>query len=129
MSDSRPVARTDGVLTETLDGELLVYDLDGDTASVDFDMGDIRFQRGSGSQAVPALVPEGIRDRYIFALHELLHGNASDLAAELLKQSAGGFDLRGARDELGFRSQVSTRRIGEHQNLLMVGWNLVFNRH
>jgi hypothetical protein len=33
VSDSRPVARTDGVLTETLDGELLVYDLDGDTAS------------------------------------------------------------------------------------------------
>jgi coenzyme PQQ synthesis protein D (PqqD) len=30
---SRPLARTDGVLTETLDGELLVYDLDGDVAS------------------------------------------------------------------------------------------------
>ncbi|HEX4069804.1 MAG TPA: hypothetical protein VHX68_01490 [Planctomycetaceae bacterium] len=95
-----------------------VLGLDGDTASVDFDMGDVRFQRGSGSQAVPTLVPEGIRDRYIFALHELLQGNASDLAAELLKQSAGGFDLRGARDELGFRAQVSSRRIGEYQNLL-----------
>ena len=92
--------------------------LDGDTASIDFDMGDIRFQRGSGSQAVPALVPEGIRDRYIFALHELLQGNAADLAAELLKQSAGGFDLRGARDELGFRAQASSRRIGEYQNLI-----------
>ena len=33
MSDSRPLARTDGVLTETVDGELLVYDLDGDIAS------------------------------------------------------------------------------------------------
>ncbi len=90
--------------------------LDGDTASVDFDMGDIRFRRASGSQAVPALVPEGIRDRYIFALHELLQGNASDLAAELLKQSAGGFDLRGARDELGFRSSgilAADRRISE----------------
>jgi hypothetical protein len=33
VSDTRPLARTDGVLTETLDGELLVYDLDGDIAS------------------------------------------------------------------------------------------------
>ncbi len=33
MSDSRPIARTNGVLTETVDGELLVYDLDGDMAS------------------------------------------------------------------------------------------------
>lgn len=33
MSDVRPIARTDGVLTETVDGELLVYDLDGDMAS------------------------------------------------------------------------------------------------
>ena len=33
MSYSRPLARTDRLLTETLDGELLVYDLDGDLAS------------------------------------------------------------------------------------------------
>jgi hypothetical protein len=33
VSDSRPLARTEGVLTETLDGELLVYDVDGDIAS------------------------------------------------------------------------------------------------
>jgi coenzyme PQQ synthesis protein D (PqqD) len=32
MSEPRPVSRTDGLLTETLDGELLVYDLAGDTA-------------------------------------------------------------------------------------------------
>ena len=32
MSESRPLARTDGLLTETLDGELLVYDLSGDIA-------------------------------------------------------------------------------------------------
>ena len=32
MNDSRPLARTAGLLTETLDDEVLVYDLDGDTA-------------------------------------------------------------------------------------------------
>jgi hypothetical protein len=32
VGDSRPLARTDGVLTETLDDEVLVYDLDGDLA-------------------------------------------------------------------------------------------------
>jgi hypothetical protein len=32
VSESRPIARSDGVRTETLDGELLVYDLDGDIA-------------------------------------------------------------------------------------------------
>jgi hypothetical protein len=33
VNDLRPLARTDGLLTETLDGELLVYDLDGDLAA------------------------------------------------------------------------------------------------
>jgi hypothetical protein len=32
VSDSRPVGRTEGLLTEELDGEVLVYDLSGDTA-------------------------------------------------------------------------------------------------
>ena len=32
MSASGPLARTDGLLTESLDGELLVYDLNGDIA-------------------------------------------------------------------------------------------------
>jgi hypothetical protein len=33
VSESRPIARADRLRTETLDGELLVYDLDGDIAS------------------------------------------------------------------------------------------------
>jgi energy-coupling factor transporter ATP-binding protein EcfA2 len=92
--------------------------LDVEAVLLDFDMGDVRVQRGTNGQPLPPLVPEGIRDRYIFALHDLLQGDASDLAGDLLKQSAGGFDLRSARDELGFRNQVSTRRAGAYQNLL-----------
>ncbi len=92
--------------------------LDAEAVLLDFDMGDVRVQRGTNGQPMPPLVPEGIRDRYIFALHDLLQGDASDLAGELLRQSAGGFDLRAARDELAFRNQVSNRRISEYQNLL-----------
>jgi hypothetical protein len=33
VSTDRPLARTEGVLTEMLDGELLAYDLDGDIAT------------------------------------------------------------------------------------------------
>lgn len=32
MTGERPLARTDGLLTEVVEGELLVYDLDGDVA-------------------------------------------------------------------------------------------------
>ena len=32
MNRSRPLARTDGLLTEAIDGELLVYDIAGDIA-------------------------------------------------------------------------------------------------
>jgi hypothetical protein len=91
--------------------------LDVDAVVLDFDMGDVRVQRGANGQPLPPLVPEGIRDRYIFALHDLLQGDASDLAGELLRQSAGGFDLRAARNELGFRSQFSTRGIAQYKNL------------
>lgn len=91
--------------------------LDLDAVTVEFDMGDARLERGASGQAMPALAPEGIRDRYVFALDDLLQSDAADLAGELLKQSAGGFDLRAARSELGFRSQVSTRGIAPYKKL------------
>ena len=68
--------------------------LDSEAVLVEFDMGDVRSHAGP-AQAMPPLVPEGLRDRYIFALDDLLKSDASDLAGELIRQSAGGFDLRG----------------------------------
>jgi uncharacterized protein YhaN len=110
-----PQERTERFRRSVLRGLLK---LDAEAVLVEFDMGDSRSQRGATGQAMPTLVPEGVRDRYIFALHDLLHGDASDLAGELLKQSAGGFDLRAARSELGFRNQVSTRGTGTYKNVL-----------
>ena len=111
-----PQERTERFRRSVLHGLLK---LDAEAVLVEFDTGDSRSQRGATGQAMPTLVPEGVRDRYIFALHELLQGDASDLAGELLKQSAGGFDLRAARNELAFRSQVSTRGTGAYKNVLV----------
>jgi hypothetical protein len=56
VSEQRPVARTEGLLTETLDDELLVYDLAGDTALHLNETAALVWRRCDGTRTVAELI-------------------------------------------------------------------------
>jgi hypothetical protein len=76
--------------------------LDGAEWRVELDGATPRWQRDGQDAAAPAGIPSDTeRDRYRISLHELLTETDRGLAARILHESAGGFDVGAASDELG----------------------------
>src|SRR5690606_24930172 len=88
------------------------YTLHGVVHDIELDVGHISVQVDGRDGHAPLLPAPELRSRYRLPLHELLdaaeHGR--DFAAEIAKQSAGGYDLAGAATELGFREKSSALR-------------------
>jgi DNA repair exonuclease SbcCD ATPase subunit len=88
------------------------YTLDGVVLGIELDAGHVSVQVDGRDGHAPLLPAPELRSRYRLPLHELLdaseHGR--DFAAEIAKQSAGGYDLAGAAAELGFRDRSSALR-------------------
>ncbi|MDZ7688592.1 MAG: AAA family ATPase [Halobacteriales archaeon] len=102
------------------DGEHLVghLSLNGDDWRVDVNRGVVEYQRnGQDTSSPPSLPPAEHRDRYRLSLHELLQKDTrNEQFAELIeRESAGGFDLAAAKDELGYGKSPITRRKGVYQ--------------
>ena len=77
---------------------------DGAEWRVEMDGADVRWQRAGANSAPVAGIPsEAERDRYRLSLHELLSETDGSLAERIVRESAGGFDVAGAADALGFR--------------------------
>ena len=54
------------------------------------------------------MAPAEMGDRYVLALHDLIRSeDGSDLAAEILRESAGGYDVNAAKESLGFKDRAS----------------------
>jgi energy-coupling factor transporter ATP-binding protein EcfA2 len=51
--------------------------------------------------------------RYLLALHELITDNDHDLAALLIREASGGYDLPAAQNKLGYDSRIKGRNISE----------------
>jgi DNA repair exonuclease SbcCD ATPase subunit len=78
--------------------------LGGDEWRVEVDGATARYQRnGDDAPGFPPLPPPTERDRYRLSLHELLSETDRPLAELILHESAGGFNVAGAADALGFR--------------------------
>lgn len=75
--------------------------------SVELDAGYVRWQRDGAEANAPALPPAEGRDRYRLSLHELLVTENEGLAAEILRESAGGYDLSAAAKALDCRTTTS----------------------
>lgn len=74
---------------------------------VGFDRGRASFQReGIDSEAGPQTPPAEQRDRYYLSLHELLEANNASLASFIVNESAGGYDVGAARQNLGYSLQT-----------------------
>ena len=55
---------------------------------------------------VPMIAPADLQERYVLALHDLISAeDGGDLAAQIVRESAGGFDLKRARQQLKFRDR------------------------
>jgi energy-coupling factor transporter ATP-binding protein EcfA2 len=88
-----------------------VLELRGRQWTIDYDVGRVRCQREGADEDLPTLAPAEIKDRYVLALHDLIRSeDGHDLAQEIVRESAGGYDLAAARTALGFQKGPSAKR-------------------
>lgn len=82
--------------------------LNGNSVTIDYDLGRTQCQRDGFDEDCPSLAPAETGDRYVLALHDLIRSeDGSDLASEILRESAGGFDVNAAKESLGFKDRPS----------------------
>lgn len=88
------------------------YTLNGSQFVVKLDDGCLEVQRDGLDAKPPALPAPEFRHRYRLSLHELLLAteSAAEFAAEIARQSAGGYDFGAAVQALGYQSKPSTAR-------------------
>jgi uncharacterized protein YhaN len=93
-------------------GELL---LDDEAWIIGVQRGGAEFLRGGmESDQFPAPA-ERTWDRYNLALHELIQTDDEAFAAQILRESAGGYDLEAAAEHLGYSDGLKTRNVGEYR--------------
>jgi len=92
--------------------------LNGDLWRVEAANGCAEYQQNGQESAAPTLPPAEQRDRYQLSLHDLLQQDTRDesFAETIERESAGGFDLAAAADELGYKDSAISRRQGVYQD-------------
>jgi energy-coupling factor transporter ATP-binding protein EcfA2 len=81
--------------------------LDGRDWRIDVDGAAVHYQRDGADASPPPLPPSDARDRYNLPLHDLLHDDSTDFAETILKESAGGYDLKALAAAVGARPGAS----------------------
>lgn len=82
--------------------------LNGKLVTIDYDLGRTHCQRDGFDEDCPSFGPAEMGNRYVLALHDLIRSeDGSDLAAEILRESAGGYDVNAAKEALGFKDRAS----------------------
>ena len=92
--------------------------LNGEAWRVEVDNGRTSYQRDGQEANGPSLPPADQRDRYRLSLHDLLQrDNNNESFAEIIeRESAGGYDLSAAYDELGYSGSPSRANRNVVQN-------------
>src|SRR5699024_7721792 len=67
--------------------------------------------------ALPSIPAVEEAKRYFLALHELIKEDDQNLAAAILQEAIGGYDLQEAQKSLGFSSSTPNRVISQYKNL------------
>jgi energy-coupling factor transporter ATP-binding protein EcfA2 len=89
-----------------------LLELNGTDIELDYDAGSVRCRRRSDgvNQPCPKLAPPELGDRHVLALQDLIRSEEdSDLAGEIVKELAGGYDVSAARNSLGYREGPSRK--------------------
>ena len=103
------------VEAEARDHIVARYRLNGDQWVVRRDYGHSEVRRDGREETRPPLPAADLQSRYYLHLHELLRAEDADLAEEVLRQAAGGYDVEAAADELEFEVTTRTQGISEAQ--------------
>lgn len=85
------------------------FHLDGREWGAEVDGGNATYQRDGKDADPPLLPPAEARDRYRLSLHELLSVENRGFADEIVRESAGGYDLARAAASLHIRTGASRR--------------------
>lgn len=105
------------------------FDFDGDTWRVEVEGKRGKYQRNGQDVSAPLMPAPDQSDRYRLSLHDLLqHETRNEAFAEsVLRESAGGYDIGAAAEELGFRGRPSGSQIRESQEAerALENWNSV----
>lgn len=73
-------------------------------------------QSNGFDEALPSIPAVEESKRYFLALHELIKEDDQNLAAAILQEAIGGYDLQAAQKSLGFSSNTPNRGINEYRN-------------
>lgn len=94
------------------------FALDEESWRVDVDGGSASYQRNGLDADGPSLPSPDQRDRYRLSLHDLLQQDTRNesFAETIAQESAGGYDVSGAADALGYNGSPITRRKGVYQD-------------
>lgn len=78
---------------------------------VEIDAGKIKYQKDGVDSPRPPFPPVEHRDRYYIALHDLLQKDTDDksFAEIIIKESAGGYQISEAVEDLGFKDKPSRK--------------------
>ncbi len=90
--------------------------VDNDAWSIKIDNGHYSSQRNGVDDTLPSIPAYDESKRYFLALHELISGDDKNLAAEILKESIGGYDLQKAQQTLGYRDNTPNLGLGEYKS-------------
>ena len=86
------------------------FELNGIPISLDYDMGHVKCQNQADGADIdcPKLAPPEIGDRHVLALHDLVSSKTDhDLAQDIARELAGGYDVAEASRVLGHRDRAS----------------------
>lgn len=101
-------------------GEQLIgqLSLNGEQWRVEVSNSRAEYQRDGQEASAPNLPPADQRDRYQLSLHDLLQQDTRNesFAETIERESAGGYDLAAAHDELEYDTAPITRRKGVYQD-------------
>lgn len=92
-----------------------MLDISGVQWGIQADNGHYRVLREGQPDTLPSLPAADESKRYLLALHELVGDMDTDLAALLIREASGGYDLPAAQHKLGYDSRTKQRTITEYR--------------
>jgi len=93
----------------------VTLEISGTQWGIQADSGHYLILREGQTDTLPSLPAADESKRYLLALHELINDTDTDLAALLIREASGGYDLSGAQHKLGYDSRTKQRTINEYR--------------
>jgi len=96
------------------------FRLDGGPWRVDVEGSRVQYQKDGAGASRPSMPPADHRDRYYMSLHDLLaatEDSERDLAAAIVQEAQGGYNVPGAAQALGF-GEYAKGRLSETRDVV-----------